>query len=364
MRKVRLRAALPIIFAGLSIAVPAALLGAIIGEFLIGDRGLGAVMVQAMASLETTRLWAVAVVTAAIASAGHVAMNAVSRFLVRTGHGGSSDISVGVAVPPVGGAASSLLGRNIRRAAAFVGSVVVVLVAWTAFIRIFGLDPYFAKTPADVWRFLVTSPDAGAHWSVLWNALRTTLIHAGVGFAAGTVGAVLGATFFVVFPPAERALMPIAIALRSIPLVAMTPLIVLVFGRGLLAVTIMVGILTFFGSLAVLAFGLRSVAPSTVDVLRTYNASPMQILWKARAPSALPAFFAALRLTAPAAILGAIIAEWLATGNGIGFLMIASSNTAEYDMLWSALVLVTVVSAALYTLAQAMETRVLRVFAE
>jgi sulfonate transport system permease protein len=365
MRKVRLRSALPIIFAGLAIAAPAALLGAILGEFLIGDRGLGAVMVQAMASLETTRLWAVALVTAAIASTAYAAMNAMSRFSVRTGHGGSADISVGAVLPKTvrTGERSPFWRRPIGRAVAFTGSLVVVLLAWAGFIKTLRLDPYFAKDPLDVWRFLITSPEAGAHWDVLLGALRSTVSHAAVGFVSGTAGAVLVASLFVLLPSAERALMPIAIALRSIPLVAMTPLIVLVFGRGLLAVTIMVGILTFFGSLAVIAFGLRSVAPSTVDVLRTYNASSMKILVTARAPAALPAFFAALRLTAPAAILGAVIAEWLATGNGIGFLMISSGNTSEYDMLWSALVLVTVVSVALYSFAQAIETRILRVFA-
>jgi ABC-type nitrate/sulfonate/bicarbonate transport system permease component len=233
-------------------------------------------------------------------------------------------------------------------------SVVVICVVWQGLISGFGLDPFVTRGPLDVWRYLTDSGhDTERH--VLFEASRITARDAVVGMVAGTVAAVLVAMVFALYRAAEQALMPAAMALRSVPLVAMTPLIALIFGRGLLSVTVIAGIVTFFPVLVNVSLALRAVPATSMDVMRAYGASPVTTLLKVQFPTALPALFAAARVSAPLALVGALLAEWLSTGQGLGYLMLQSVTTFELDRMWAAVTIVTFASIVLYTAVSAVE---------
>ena len=151
--------------------------------------------------------------------------------------------------------------------------------------------------------------------------------------------------------------------LRSVPLVAMTPLIALIFGRGLLSVTVIAGIVTFFPTLVNLTFGLKSVPPSALDLMYAYGANPQTTLMKVQLPCALPSLFASARIAAPGAIIGALLAEWLATGKGLGYLMLQSVTTFQLDRLWAAVAIITVFSVVLYNIISVIEGSVLSKYA-
>ncbi|HLJ58800.1 MAG TPA: ABC transporter permease subunit [bacterium] len=359
LRKVRVPASVPWIFAGLRIAAPAAVLGAVLGEFLGGDRGLGVAMVNAMATLDTPRVWGLAIASSALAGAGFVMAAVAARALV------TWSPPLDVAVASIGRLAGSAVGLPwaARRAGLLVLSIGVMLGLWTAFITIFHLNPFFAKDPGAVARDLFAGPQAPGERGALAQALAMTLADAAVGFAAGTAAAALVAVVFVVHPRLERAFMPVAIALRSVPVIAMTPLLVLLFGRGLLGTTVITGIITFFPTLVNVLQGLRSASPQAVEVLTLYGAAPWTVVWKVRLPSALPSLFASVRISALGSILGAIVAEWLATGRGLGYLMIISRAQFQFPMLWAAGMLVTVVSVVIYGIISWIEIPVLRRYA-
>lgn len=152
--------------------------------------------------------------------------------------------------------------------------------------------------------------------------------------------------------------------LRSVPLVAMAPLIALVFGRGLMSVTIIAGIVTFFPTLVNVSLALRSTPREAVDLCHAYGATAGQTLRKVQLPVALPALFASLRIAAPLALIGALLAEWLATGDGLGYLMLEAMSWSNYDQLWTAVVLVTAYSIALYSVIGAVEKLVLTRFGD
>lgn len=299
--KVRLRASLPSLFAALRIAAPASLLGALIGEYLGGTSGLGVAMINAEQSLDVTRVWSLALFAAALAGAGYVVTGAVARRL--TPWAASAGAAAGQAPP--GTAPLSLMMRATRSSAFLVASVLIGLGCWLGFIKVFGLNPYFAKSPGDVWDFVAQGPGAAANRSQLWQALATTLRDASLGYAAGTVLAVIVAMAVTSYRAVESAFMPTAIVLRSVPLVAMTPLIALVFGRGLMGVTVIAGMVTFFPTLVNVVGGLRSAPHDSVLLLRAYNASTWATLLKLRLPSALPSLFSSARIAVPGALLGA-----------------------------------------------------------
>jgi sulfonate transport system permease protein len=359
LRRVRLPASVPWVLAGLRVAAPAAVLGAILGEFLGADRGLGIAMVNAMATLDTPRVWGLAIAASGLAGAGFALVALAGRLLVSWSP--PLDAAPASVVRIAGGAAQV---RWALRRLLLVGlAALVILGLWELFIAAFHLNPFFAKDPAAVARDLFAGPQAGEERARLGAALGMTLADAAAGFACGTALAAIAAVLFVRYPRFGRAFMPAAIALRSVPVIAMTPLLVLLFGRGLAGTTAITGIITFFPTLVNVIQGLRSAPAPALEVMAVYNASPWAVMWKVRIPSALPSLFASARISALGSILGAIVAEWLATARGLGYLMIIARAQFQFTLLWAAGALVTLVSVMLYGVIALAEAPVLRRYA-
>jgi ABC-type nitrate/sulfonate/bicarbonate transport system permease component len=181
---------------------------------------------------------------------------------------------------------------------------------------------------------------------------------------AGSTAALFFAMIFNLRRSVEQTFMPIAMVLRSVPLVAMTPIIALVFGRGLVGVTVIAGIVTFFPTLVNVTLALRATPRASLDLFQAYGAGPMTTLRKVQFPTALPAVFASLRIAAPLALIGALLAEWLATGRGLGYLMLSSQTVGDYNMVWTATAFVTAYSLILYAIISAIEKWVLTRYAD
>ncbi|HEY7032694.1 MAG TPA: ABC transporter permease subunit [Thermomicrobiales bacterium] len=351
LRKVQLWAALPSIFAGLRIAAPAALLGAVIGEFLGANQGLGVAMINAQSSFAVARTWGIALVISALAGLLYLIASVLAHLL--TPWAGQTDLGLATLLPA--GTSGSVWARLARAALLFVVSIAVMIGAWYALIRGFDLNPFFAKDPEAVYRFLVTVENASEHRSTLFHSLGQTLKDAAAGYLVGMVTATLTAIVVVLSPAVEQAVMPVAIALRSVPLVALTPLIALLFGRGFWGVTVVVGLVTFFPTLVNVGVGLRSAPGLACDVVRAAGGESLMAIRKVRVPYAVPAFFASARIAAPAAIGGATLAEWLATGKGLGSLLVISYSASDFNTLWSGAVLIVAVSVGLYSLVGVIE---------
>jgi sulfonate transport system permease protein len=358
--KVRLKASLPSVFAGLRIAAPAAILGAIVGEYLGGSQGLGIAMIQSQSSFEVSRTWGLAFVAAALAGVGYALTSLVAKAL--TPWAGKEARIIVSEIGTAFGSRDPVL-RVVRTLVLLVFSFAATIGIWYGFIWVFDLDSYFAKDPGAVWAYLVSGEGAIANRSELLHAFGRTFVDAGVGFLAGTLAALVVACAVVTRRAVEQTLMPIAIILRSVPLVAMTPLIALTFGRGLAGVTVIVGLVTFFPTLVNLIVGLRSAPAQACDVVASYGGGQLTVLRKVRLQYALPSLFASARIAAPGALGGAMLAEWLASGKGLGNLMLRATTSSRFDTLWSGVVLIVLVSVAIYSLVGLIETPVLARYA-
>jgi sulfonate transport system permease protein len=154
--------------------------------------------------------------------------------------------------------------------------------------------------------------------------------------------------------------MPVALVTQTMPLVALTPLLVLLLGRGpsvILWITISV---TFFPAFVTLAQGLGMVSRGALDVVRAYGAGPFTQLRLVSIPASLPYLFAAMRLAVPRALLGVMIAEWLATGTGLGNLLNQSRGYMDYGMIWTVAVVSVLISVLFYQIVIVIERRVLQ----
>jgi ABC-type nitrate/sulfonate/bicarbonate transport system permease component len=242
---------------------------------------------------------------------------------------------------------------------------VVIVVGWQLAVKGTHLDPFTTRGPGDVWTYLrADGPEADAARHELLAATRVTARDAMYGMVFGTLGGLVLALVFNRWRTVEQAAMPIAMAFRAVPLVALTPLIVLIFHRGAAAVTIIAGIIVFFPTLINVGLALRAVPASSVDLMRAYGASKNTMLFKVQLPTALPALFASIRIAAPLALVGALLAEWLATGQGLGAVMVLSAPFSEYDKLWSAAAITTLMGVTLYAIASAVEELVLARFSD
>jgi ABC-type nitrate/sulfonate/bicarbonate transport system permease component len=247
-----------------------------------------------------------------------------------------------------------------RAALGLLVSLAVVLLLWVALLKVFNISPFVGKGPLDVFNFLFTVPaSAGNRLAVLQN-LGQTMIDAFLGFAAGMVGAVVVAGVFVLFRGVENALMPVAMLLRSVPLVALAPIIILIFGRQEPAVAAIGGIVVLFPALVTIVFGLRSASPAMLEVIDVYGGSRWTALLKVALPSSRPAFFTAVKISIPGAVTGALLAEWLATGKGVGYAIISAVSRARNNEVWALVVVITLVSIILYTIVALLEDAMLR----
>lgn len=242
-----------------------------------------------------------------------------------------------------------------RSAFSFAVVTVLLLGLWVGFLRYFDVNPYVGKSPSAVWDWL-NEPTRGAERRTeILDASWVTLKEAALGFVVGLAVAIAVAIVFTLSRAFERAVMPIALALRSVPVVAMVPLLAYVFGRGTVGSLVIISIIVSFPALVLVSNGLRSVRPEALELMAVYDAGPFAELVKVRLPSAIPSILASAKICAPLAILGAILNGWLSTGKGLGYLMSSSTITAEFAKLWAAVVIVTVASMLLAAVVTALE---------
>ncbi|HET6502045.1 MAG TPA: ABC transporter permease subunit [Amycolatopsis sp.] len=238
-------------------------------------------------------------------------------------------------------------------------AVAIVVAGWMAFLWFFAVDPSVGKTPVAVWDYLFSGADAAQARDVVFGALGKTLQDAALGYAGGLGGALVLAIVFVLFGPIEQAFLPIVMLLRSVPLVAMTPVILLAFGRGVAGVAVIGGVVVFFPAMVNIMLGLRSTSRQATELVLAYGGTRMTVIRKVALPSALPALFASARISVPAALIGALVAEWLATSGGIGGAIPNAIGGFDYDQVWADIVVLTGASLLIYTVVAVAESVVL-----
>lgn len=196
---------------------------------------------------------------------------------------------------------------------------------------------------------------ARAFWAILvkgtlWFHLRFTLTETLLGYVIGA-GLGLGSALAVSLTRAgEPILRPFVLLAWATPKIALAPLVIIWFGIGVFPKVVLAATFVFFVVFLSTLAGLATVSPDLVSVVRVMGASPLTVFRKVAVPSAMPFIVTALRITIPAALIGAIVGEFISSNRGIGYLINAASsryNTAEvFAGILSLLVLVLLMNAA------------------
>jgi NitT/TauT family transport system permease protein len=239
-----------------------------------------------------------------------------------------------------------------RALAKVVATIVVLLIIWILAARLSGLNRALFPEPQDVWLA------AQGNWSALISATATTAAGAFGGFILGNVVGLGLAMAVARSVLASRLVLPLAIAIRVVPIIALAPLLTLVLGVGFVTVVTIAALLVFFPTLINGILGLRSVKPDQLDMMRMANASQWQVFVRLRLPAALPSLFAAFRVAAGACVLGALLAEWVASGGGLGYLILQSSLTFRVGLMWAAVILSAILAVAAATVTAAVGRKI------
>lgn len=249
------------------------------------------------------------------------------------------------------------------------------LTGWNPRMRAFSLIA-LPRPSSIVKALLVTPPHGRGGPLFFWAHIKTTLSAIFLGFFLGNSIAIIIAIIFLYIPPVQRALMPFSLALRSIPLVAITPLLLRIrfsiadmplvkdspilypiFGTEQAIKMIIVCIVVFFPTLVNVYQGFKSVDAPALELMHSLNASQWYIFWNLRVPYALPLTFSALKIAASASVGGVVIAEWLSSNKGLGYIMYAGSSSASLTTsdMWVAMILSTTLALLLFWLVSVVE---------
>ena len=194
-----------------------------------------------------------------------------------------------------------------------------------------------------------------------WITLSTTLL----GFIFGTGLGILLAIGIVHNRAMDMSVMPWVIASQTIPILAIAPMIIVVLNAvgvsGLIPKATISMYLSFFPVVVGMVKGLRSPDAMQMDLLKTYNASRFELLWKLRLPNSMPYLFTSLKIAMAASLIGAIVAE-LPTGAvaGLGARLLAGSYYGQTIQIWSALISAAALAAVLVSLIGLMQRLTLK----
>jgi NitT/TauT family transport system permease protein len=228
-------------------------------------------------------------------------------------------------------------------------AVLGMLVVWEALVRLLSVPDYLVPAPSEIGLTVVGAAGLLAHHAV------PTLLETGAGFLLGNLIGLVVAIVLSQASTVERSLLPLLVTLRSIPVIAITPLLMLVLGRGAPTLVTIVALICFFPIVVNATRGFAAADADVLHLLRLCGASRWQTLALVRLPYALPYIFSALKVSATAAVLGAVVAEWLVADQGLGFFIEDSRLQWHVADMWAGIVVTTLLAVLAFTLVGAVE---------
>jgi len=225
-----------------------------------------------------------------------------------------------------------------------VGAVLVAI--WQALVTLMELPPYLVPSPYLMMETLIKD------WVPLGNALLVTLKITVFSFVLATIAGVLISFLFVQSKRIETALFPYAVLLQVTPIVAVAPLIIIWVKNPVAAMTVCAALVALFPIIANTTLGLRSIDPDLQSYFKLNHATRWQQLVRLRIPSALPYFFGGLRISSGLALIGAVVAEFVAgtggSGAGLAYQILQAGFQLNIPRMFAALLLISLTGVGMF----------------
>lgn len=223
----------------------------------------------------------------------------------------------------------------------------------TFLIIVFGCQVVLEIT--QIPRFILPKPSLilealWQNWAWLATHLKVTLFEAICGFFLAVALGVALSLFYLFIPSLEPVVVPLAVAVRNVPFVAIAPILFIVLGYGPLAKIIIVMVVTFFPVMSNLAAGFNSVSHNLLERFFVYRANRWQLFTKLQLPAAIPYFVTGLEIGVSNSVIAAIVGELLGTTQGLGFVILMTVSQYRIPLLMATVAVTTLTSILLTAL--------------
>ena len=223
------------------------------------------------------------------------------------------------------------------------------LVVWELVVWATGIKPYILPAPSQILTAL------WAKWPRLLNASAYTVQSMLLGYIVAVVLGVLIALGIAFSRRAEATLYPLLVFFQIIPKIAVAPLFIIWFGFGLAPKVLLVFLLSFFPVVVSAITAFRSVDADIMDLARSTGASRLRAFWKIQLPHALPTLFTGFKVAAALSSTAAVVAEFVASDRGLGFLLLEYNGALDTTMTFATIIVLSVLGLLLYGVVELVE---------
>lgn len=228
---------------------------------------------------------------------------------------------------------------------------IALLLIWEVLVRVLGVRSIVLPPPSEIFGAVITRRDLLL--SHLWPSLYLTIL----GFALSVVGGVLVAVAITYSEILRKGFYPVIVVSQVIPKISIAPLFVVWFGTGTMSSLLLAFLIAFFPMTINAAMGFQSVDEDIHRMARTFMGTRWQIFWKIRMPNALPYIFGGMKISITLAIIGVIVSEFVASQEGIGYLIKFAGGLLDTPLMMAAITVLSISGLALYGLIVLAEER-------
>ncbi|MBR7887422.1 ABC transporter permease [Marinomonas sp. A79] len=246
------------------------------------------------------------------------------------------------------------MNKMWARSVPAVVSVFSAFVIWEIYVHVSQISPLILPAPSRVLEQMWLNRE------MLWKNTTPTIQATLAGFSLSLVVAFALSILLDFMPRVRRALFPIFVVSQTLPLVAIAPLVVLWFGFDLTPKILLIALVTFFPMLVALVDGYDSTDSDIESLLRSMGASRVRVFRSARLPSAMPYFFAGLRISITYAVVAAIFAEYVGARAGLGIVILNAKNNFRPDLVLAAVVISSMLTLLLFVVSVLIQRQLLR----
>jgi len=252
---------------------------------------------------------------------------------------------IGRLLPAEGAARTAIMAAS---------GLAIVLLLWQLVTWLFGIPDYLVPSP------LAIGASARQDYALLLSNAVPTLTEAFLGFLIGNSIAIAVAISFVYNKAIEEMFYPVAILIKTIPIVAIAPVLKIMLGNGMEPKIAVAALICFFPTLVNAVRGFRAMNPQLLELMHVLSASKTETFRRVRVYSALPYIFSALKISVTMCVLGAIVGEWIGANKGIGYLLLQSMFDFNTPRLFATILTASIIAIAGFGIVSWIETRVIR----
>lgn len=239
--------------------------------------------------------------------------------------------------------------EKIKELITIIVTLIVLVLVWELGVRVFKIPEFLVPAPSTVVGVLFS------RGNILMEHMFVTLRETMYGFMLGLVAGVFFAILIVYSRFLQNVLYPLIVIAQIVPKVAIAPLLLIWVGYGELSKILIAFLIAWFPIIVNTVSGMRMVQPEMIDLVLSLQASNWQIFKKVRLPNSLPYLFAGLKISITLAVIGAIIGEFVGGNKGLGYLIVVSNYEINTPLMFSSLIVLSLMGLGLYGLIVGME---------